>query len=62
MTHCQGDYRRLVNILEYLFYNKKTPEEVEEVWENIDNLLSKFDKKNESGTGYDSAIVYLILK
>lgn len=55
MTHCQGDYRRLVNILEYLFYNKKTPEEVEEVWENIDNLLSKFDKKNESGTGYDSA-------
>ena len=54
MSHSQGDYRRLVNILEYLFYNKKTEEEVLEVWENVSELLSKFDKKTESGTGYDS--------
>lgn len=54
ISHSQGDYRRLVNILEYLFYNKKTEEEVLEVWENVSELLSKFDKKTESGTGYDS--------
>jgi hypothetical protein len=54
MSHSQGDYRRLVNILEYLFYNKKTEEEILEVWENVSELLSKFDKKTESGTGYDS--------
>lgn len=54
ITHSQGDYRRLVNLLEYLFYNKSTEEEVLEVYENIDNLLANFEKKSETSTGYDS--------
>ena len=55
ITHSQGDYRRLVNILEYLFYNKKTSEEVAEVYENIDTLLQNYEKKTETSNGYDSA-------
>ena len=55
ITHSQGDNRRQVNILEYLFYNKKTSEEVAEVYENIDTLLQNYEKKTETSTGYDSA-------
>ena len=59
IAHSQGDYRRLVNILEFLFYNKKTEEEVLEVWENIDKRLENFSKKSESSTGYDSVSMFL---
>jgi len=54
ITHSQGDYRRLVNILEYLFYNKRTDIEITEVYENIDQLLANYEKKTETSTGYDS--------
>ena len=48
-----------MNILEFLFYNKKTKEEILEVWENIDKRLENFSKKSESSTGYDSVSMFL---
>ena len=59
IAHAQGDYRRLVNILEYLFYNKKSEEEISDVWDNIDTLLDNFSKKSEHSTGYESVSMFL---
>ena len=59
ISHCQNDYRRLVNILEFLFYNVKTNQEIENVWENIDKLLKNFEKKSEKNNGYESVSMFL---
>tara|TARA_Y100000590_G_C15746615_1_gene1022294 strand:+ start:7059 stop:8429 length:1371 start_codon:yes stop_codon:yes gene_type:complete len=48
IKHSQNDIRRLINILEYLFYDKSKNNQ--DVYDNIEKELINFDKKN---TTYD---------
>lgn len=44
VNYCQNDIRRMVNILEFIFYD--TNEDMKTINENIDDKLLQFDKKN----------------
>jgi DNA polymerase III delta prime subunit len=44
VNYCQNDIRRMVNILEFIFYD--TNEDIKNINENIDDKLAQFDKKN----------------
>ena len=43
-NYCQNDIRRLVNLLEFIFYDKNC--NIAEINENIDKKLEEFSKKN----------------
>jgi len=51
VQHSQGDFRRLINILQYFYNNKLENEEL--TYENIDTKLDLFDKKQRDFTSYE---------
>ncbi len=44
VNYCQNDIRRLVNLLEFIFFDKNEP--IDKINENIDEKLNNFSKKN----------------
>ncbi len=46
VNYCQNDIRRLVNLLEFIFFDKNC--EISEINNNIDSKLEEFNKKNIS--------------
>ena len=44
VNYCQNDIRRMVNLLEFIFYDTK--EDITKINENIDDKLLQFDTKN----------------
>ena len=44
VNYCQNDIRRMVNLLEFIFYD--SAEDIKKINENIDDKLLQFDTKN----------------